>query len=249
MPAPSRCRRALPPPADDRHAGGAVVGRRRRAERPGPRPPPGRIARSRRSRARRSRRRSTSSASRRSSSPGSRARRSRPRSSGSGRRPGRDVGPGHGRDPEPDPPRRRTPRPRRSSPASSRRSAIPMRATAHRFLPGHRIRLSVASSYWPVIWPSPFRAEYGLHLGGRRRTVAAHPADPAGRRRRAPGPAVQDDAGRPARDRLVDRTSRRRGGSPTTSSTARVTVTSSEFGEVVLPDGTDHASTPASGSR
>jgi uncharacterized protein len=43
---------------------------------------------------------------------------------------------------------------------------IAMRATAHRFRAGHRIRLSVASSMWPVVWPSPFVAEYGLHLGG-----------------------------------------------------------------------------------
>lgn len=27
--------------------------------------------------------------------------------------------------------------------------------TCHRFLPGHRIRLSVSTAYWPLIWPSP----------------------------------------------------------------------------------------------
>lgn len=32
---------------------------------------------------------------------------------------------------------------------------IPMRAAGYRFLPGHRIRLSIASAWWPVIFPSP----------------------------------------------------------------------------------------------
>ncbi|GAA1848884.1 CocE/NonD family hydrolase [Brevibacterium marinum] len=28
-------------------------------------------------------------------------------------------------------------------------------SVAHRFLPGHRLRLSVSSSFWPILWPSP----------------------------------------------------------------------------------------------
>jgi putative CocE/NonD family hydrolase len=43
---------------------------------------------------------------------------------------------------------------------------IPMRACGYRFLPGHRVRLSVASSAWPVIWPSPEPAEFELRFGG-----------------------------------------------------------------------------------
>jgi hypothetical protein len=43
---------------------------------------------------------------------------------------------------------------------------VALRGTAHRFLAGHRIRLSVASAMWPVVWPSPDPAEYRLHLGG-----------------------------------------------------------------------------------
>lgn len=42
---------------------------------------------------------------------------------------------------------------------------IQMRATAYRFLPGHRIRLSVSSAYWPVIWPSPYKSDNYLHRG------------------------------------------------------------------------------------
>jgi hypothetical protein len=42
---------------------------------------------------------------------------------------------------------------------------VSLRPAGYRFLPGHRIRLSVASSAWPVIWPSPFPATFELHHG------------------------------------------------------------------------------------
>ena len=46
------------------------------------------------------------------------------------------------------------------------RVTIPMRACGYRFLPGHRIRLSVASAAWPVAWPSPEPAVFELLTGG-----------------------------------------------------------------------------------
>lgn len=42
---------------------------------------------------------------------------------------------------------------------------IELKATGYRFLPGHRIRLTLASAYWPVIWPSPYPADNTLHRG------------------------------------------------------------------------------------
>jgi uncharacterized protein len=42
---------------------------------------------------------------------------------------------------------------------------VPMRAAGYRFLPGHRIRLSVASAWWPVIFPSPYEATNTLYHG------------------------------------------------------------------------------------
>ncbi len=45
---------------------------------------------------------------------------------------------------------------------------IPLRAAGYRFAPGHRIRLSVASSYWPVLWPSPFPGELAIHRARSR---------------------------------------------------------------------------------
>jgi hypothetical protein len=37
---------------------------------------------------------------------------------------------------------------------------------AYAFLPGHRIRLALSTSYWPVVWPSPERFTLTLHTGG-----------------------------------------------------------------------------------
>ncbi len=42
---------------------------------------------------------------------------------------------------------------------------VDLRPAGYRWLPGHRIRVTVASSAWPVIWPSPFPAEFALHHG------------------------------------------------------------------------------------
>lgn len=36
--------------------------------------------------------------------------------------------------------------------------------TAYRFATGHRIRIAISSSYWPIIWPSPAPASLSLHL-------------------------------------------------------------------------------------
>jgi putative CocE/NonD family hydrolase len=42
---------------------------------------------------------------------------------------------------------------------------IPLRATGYRFAPGHRIRLTVLTGYWPVIWPSPIAGDLRVHRG------------------------------------------------------------------------------------
>ncbi len=43
---------------------------------------------------------------------------------------------------------------------------IPIRTSGYRFTPGHRIRLTVLTSYWPVLWPSPASGELRVHVGG-----------------------------------------------------------------------------------
>jgi uncharacterized protein len=35
---------------------------------------------------------------------------------------------------------------------------VTLNACGHRFLPGHRIRLAIASGYWPIVWPAPYAA-------------------------------------------------------------------------------------------
>ena len=46
--------------------------------------------------------------------------------------------------------------------------AIPLNNTAHRFLPGHRIRVSLSTAYWPLIWPSPVQTQLTLDTGACR---------------------------------------------------------------------------------
>ena len=42
---------------------------------------------------------------------------------------------------------------------------IPLRTAGYRWLPGHRLRVAIASSSWPVVWPSPYPATFRLHRG------------------------------------------------------------------------------------
>lgn len=42
---------------------------------------------------------------------------------------------------------------------------LKLRAACYRFAAGHRIRVTIASAYWPVIWPSPFAGMNRLHCG------------------------------------------------------------------------------------
>jgi uncharacterized protein len=57
---------------------------------------------------------------------------------------------------------------------------IAMKGTAYRFRPGHRLRLSVASAYWPVIFPTPYRAASILATGGDYPSRLLLPVVPAG---------------------------------------------------------------------
>ncbi|MBA2717960.1 MAG: CocE/NonD family hydrolase [Chloroflexi bacterium] len=114
---------------------------------------------------------------------------------------------------------------------------IALRSTAHRFGAGHRIRLSVASSMWPVVWPSPFPADYGLHLGGEAANAARLilPTLPGGHR----GADVPPFKTTPAGLREIGSY---RGEAPTWQviedvMDGSVTVVTSEFGETTLPDG------------
>ena len=48
---------------------------------------------------------------------------------------------------------------------------------AHRFAAGHRIRVSVATAYWPMVWPSPDHAEITLHCPQSQIVLPVHNGD------------------------------------------------------------------------
>ncbi|MFN8597751.1 MAG: CocE/NonD family hydrolase [Anaerolineae bacterium] len=60
--------------------------------------------------------------------------------------------------------------PHPSTPGEIYEVRVPMKAIGYRFLPGHRLRLSIASAWWPVIFPSPYVAANYVHRG------EAHPS-------------------------------------------------------------------------
>jgi hypothetical protein len=58
---------------------------------------------------------------------------------------------------------------------------VPFKAVGYRFRAGNRIRVSVASAYWPLIWPSPHQADNYLHRGPAhpsRLSLPVVPVDP-----------------------------------------------------------------------
>lgn len=57
---------------------------------------------------------------------------------------------------------------------------VAMRGAGYRFPPGHRIQLRVASSHWPVIWPSPGAGELAILRGPATPSRLVLPLAPAG---------------------------------------------------------------------
>jgi uncharacterized protein len=52
---------------------------------------------------------------------------------------------------------------------------VPLNGVAHAFAPGHRIRVSLSTSYWPLAWPPPAPVRLDVHTG---RTGIALPRRP-----------------------------------------------------------------------
>ena len=94
-------------------------------------------------------------------------------------------------------------------PGRTYRAHIALNECAHRVRIGHRLRLAVSTSYWPVIWPAPAAAEVTLHLAQCRLILperrAADEIDPAAPGRPAEFPV---QAAEPLRE-PVNRTERR----------------------------------------
>jgi hypothetical protein len=110
---------------------------------------------------------------------------------------------------------------------------IPLRAAGYRFAPGHRIRLSVASNYWPVLWPSPFPGELAIHHGRSRIVLPTVPPGdgslptPAFKTTPAGLEEIGGGASEPPAWRIVEDVI-----------AGTVTVSTNEAGETTLPDGT-----------
>jgi hypothetical protein len=115
---------------------------------------------------------------------------------------------------------------------------VMMRPAGYRFQPGHRIRVSVASSAWPIVWPSPHPCELEVHVGGGTPSRLLLPVvPPAGGPGDLPVPAFKvttPDVRDPSRGGSSDRS---RWDVAHDVVDGSVTVTIHDGGEEVLHDG------------
>jgi putative CocE/NonD family hydrolase len=56
-------------------------------------------------------------------------------------------------------------RPEPLEPGRLYRVSLDLNVCGHRFLSGHRIRLAIATAYWPMIWPAPYAATLTIRTG------------------------------------------------------------------------------------
>lgn len=57
------------------------------------------------------------------------------------------------------------------------RATIPLNGVAQAFPPGHRVRLSLSTSYWPLAWPPPKPALLSVHEHSSTLTLPVRPLD------------------------------------------------------------------------
>jgi hypothetical protein len=76
---------------------------------------------------------------------------------------------------------------------------VTLNDAAHRFAVGHRLRLALSTSYWPVAWPAPAPATLTFHLGTGAVILPIRPPRPEDDEHRpfprpesAPGPDSED---------------------------------------------------------
>jgi putative CocE/NonD family hydrolase len=56
---------------------------------------------------------------------------------------------------------------------------VQLNDAAHAFPPGHRIRLALSTTYWPIAWPAPEPATVTLGTGGSRLDLPVRPRRPS----------------------------------------------------------------------
>ena len=64
-------------------------------------------------------------------------------------------------------------KPQRLEPGKRYRARINLNALGHRFAAGHRLRLAISTTYWPLIWPTPERVTLTVHTSGTRLELPA----------------------------------------------------------------------------
>ncbi len=69
-------------------------------------------------------------------------------------------------------------RPELLEPEKRYRVTVQLCDIAHAFAPGHRIRVAISTSYWPIIWPSPQPVTLSLFTGASRLALPARPPLP-----------------------------------------------------------------------
>ncbi|PAK22291.1 peptidase S15 [Streptomyces sp. alain-838] len=70
-------------------------------------------------------------------------------------------------------------RPEPLVPGRRYRATVHLNGVAQSFPPGHRIRLSLSTSYWPLAWPPPEPAVLGIHQHSSSLTLPVRPPEKA----------------------------------------------------------------------
>jgi hypothetical protein len=69
------------------------------------------------------------------------------------------------------------------------RIKVQLNDAAYSFAPGHRIRISLSTTYWPMIWPSPEEVTLSVYPGSGMLELPVRPADEAEEGAEPSGPA------------------------------------------------------------
>jgi hypothetical protein len=81
------------------------------------------------------------------------------------------------------------------APGQSYEAVVELDDIAHSFPSGHRIAISLSTTYWPIAWPSPELATLTLTCGESWLDLPVRPANPADAALRAFDPPVSAPAG------------------------------------------------------
>lgn len=64
-------------------------------------------------------------------------------------------------------------RPQKLVPGQRYKARIELNMLGHRFTAGHRLRVSISTAYWPLIWPSPERTTLTVHTAATQLSLPA----------------------------------------------------------------------------